>query len=69
MLHNNHRFGDKEMDIDDSEVPLPPLPNILTVQDKSPTPSIPTDTCISPPPTMNGESTVSHYNTYIHSDY
>lgn len=53
------RFVRKEVEVEMEQcnAPLPPLPPV----DNAPTspPPVPMDTCISPPPMMNGDSTVS----------
>ncbi|KAG6457697.1 hypothetical protein O3G_MSEX010432 [Manduca sexta] len=52
----NNGFAGKEVDDEPSEAPLPPLPNNATQENTPSPPALPMDTCISPPPTMNGDS-------------
>lgn len=56
---NGFLTKETEDENENSEVPLPPLHNDVVIPEKSPisSPSIQTDTCLSPPPMMNGDST------------
>ncbi|XP_072929765.1 uncharacterized protein Myo81F [Epargyreus clarus] len=48
-------FSNKE-EMETSEVPLPPLPSNVTSPEVVESPPVPMDTCISPPPMMNGDA-------------
>ncbi|CAH2045125.1 unnamed protein product, partial [Iphiclides podalirius] len=60
----NNGFAGKETDAENFEEPLPPAPSAVTSPDNTSSASaaIPMDTCISPPPTMNGDSNSTERN-------
>ncbi|XP_068619002.1 myosin-I heavy chain [Battus philenor] len=63
LLPENNGFLDKEADIEQSDEPLPGLPSAVTSPDNnSESTPMPLDSCISPPPMMNGDSNSTERN-------